>query len=71
MSDVTDRMQEAARTLETILPAGTGFVLLAFDLGEVSGESRLEYVSNGMREDVVKVMREFISITEENWGKHL
>jgi hypothetical protein len=71
MSDVTDRMQELARTVETILPAGTGFVVLAFDLGISTG--RLEYVSNSQRQDVVKAMKEFIAKTEGTgkWAKHL
>lgn len=68
-NDVKERMQETARTVSTILPPGTGFVLLAFDFGLKPGESRLEYVSNAVREDVVKVMKEFIAKTEGKWGK--
>lgn len=73
MSDTTDRMQDAARALAVILPPGTGFIIMAFDFGQVPGTSRLEYVSNGKREDVVNCMKEFIAITEAegNWGKHL
>jgi hypothetical protein len=71
MSDVTDRMQELGRTVETILPPNTGFVVLAFDLNTDCG--RLEYVSNAVREDVVKTMKEFIAKTEGTgrWAKHL
>jgi hypothetical protein len=71
MSDTTDRMQDCARTIETILPPHTGFVLLAFDLGPKTG--RLEYVSNGRRADVIKAMMEFINKAgpEQNWGKNV
>lgn len=73
MSDVTDRMQDCARAIEVMLPPHTGFVLLAFDLGEHSPTSRLEYCSNGRREDVIKAMHEFITKTGDpsKWGKHL
>lgn len=70
MSDVTDRLQEVARAVETILPPETGFVVLAFDLGS-DKPGRLEYVSNGEREDVVKAMKEFIEKTEGAWGQHV
>ncbi len=71
MSDTTERMQECARTISTILPPYTGFILLAFDLGDKPG--RLEYVSNGKREDCIKAMQEFIEKAgpEKNWMKDL
>lgn len=68
MSDVSERMQELARTVEVILPPGTGFVVLAFDLGVRS--SRMEYVSNAQRESIVLAMREFIVKTEGRFGEH-
>jgi hypothetical protein len=61
MSDVTERMQDAARTIQTVLPAGTGFVVLAFDFGQPSGTSQLEYVSNVNRASVGAIMRLCIS----------
>ncbi len=73
-NDVRERMQETARTIAAILPPGTGFVLLAFDLGEREHddrEHRMEYVANGCREDVVKAMKEFIAKTEGHWGEHV
>lgn len=73
MSDVTDRMQDAARTIQTVLPAGTGFIILAFDFEMPPGTSRLEYVSNAKRADVIATMKEFIAKTEGEgkWAKHL
>lgn len=69
-NDVRERLQEAARAIAVILPPGTGFALLAFDLGDVNG--RLEYVANGNREDVCKAMVEFIKLTAGGkYGKHL
>ena len=66
MSDVTDRLQDTARAIESNLPPGTGFVLLAFDHNQ---SGRLEYVANSERKDVVLAMREFIVKTESDWGK--
>jgi hypothetical protein len=68
MSDTRDRLQETAAMISTILPPHTGFVLLAFDF-KTGG--RMEYVSNGRREDVIKAMKEFIDhATAENFGRH-
>lgn len=68
-NDVRERMQEVAGAVQAILPPFTGFVVLAFDLDKAHG--RLEYVSNGDREGVVKAMKEFIENTEKGWGEHL
>ena len=70
-NDVRERMQETARTIETILPPGTGFILLAFDVNHVGG--RLEYVANCERKGCIEVMKEWIAKheTPENFGKHL
>lgn len=67
-NDVRERLQEIARTISIMLPPGTGFALLAFDLGDKPG--RLEYVANGRRADVIKAMREFIAKTETTWNTH-
>lgn len=68
-NDVRERLQEVARTIQVMLPPHTGFALLCFDFGEKQGA--LEYISNGQREDIVKVMKEFIAKTEHGYGKHL
>jgi hypothetical protein len=69
MNDVEERMQEVARTISVILPPGTGFTLLAFDLNKQQG--RAQYISNANKSDAIKLMREFIEKAEKHWGKHL
>ena len=66
-NDVRERLQELAQYIAVVLPPNTGFVLLAFDFGP---GGRTEYVSNADRQDVVKLLREFIAKTEGTWGKH-
>lgn len=63
-----DRMQLIGRLVDEELPQGWGFVVLAFPFGDEAG--RLNYVANGAREDVIKVMKEFIAKTEASWGSH-
>jgi hypothetical protein len=53
-----DQMQKIARKVDEELPQGWGFAVLAFPFGE--GEGRINYVSNGNREDVVKVVRQWL-----------
>ena len=70
-NDIRDSLQETARAIEARLPPHTGFFLLAFDFGDKPG--RMEYTSNARREDVLKLMLEFIekSVDDpERWMKH-
>ena len=67
-NDIRDRLQDTARAVAATLPPGTGFIVLAFDLDTDKG--RLEYISNGRREDCVKAMKEFIQKTESAWMEH-
>ena len=60
------KMQGLARFVKDELPPGWGFVLMVFPFGEPPG--RMNYVSNGKREDVVPAMKEFIQRTEGTWG---
>lgn len=60
-------MQSLARHIDNQLPFGWGFVLLAFPFG---ADGRMNYVANGKREDVVRVMYEFIEATKEQWAEH-
>jgi hypothetical protein len=67
MNDIRERLQETAAMIQTRLPPNTMFVLLAGDFGP----GTLEYISNGRREDVVKLLKEFIKKTEgERWMRH-
>lgn len=60
MEDVGRKL--AAR-INADLPPGIGFALLLYEFGE--GERRwLSYIANGKREDMIKTMKEFISINE-------
>jgi hypothetical protein len=53
------RMQAIGDAVAKELPAGHGFFVLCFPLN-VPG-ARGEYVSNGQRSDVIKVMKDFIA----------
>lgn len=53
-----DRMQKIARLIDEELPHKWGFFLMTFPLGDQTG--RMNYVSNGKREDIRKLMREFL-----------
>jgi hypothetical protein len=66
---IRDRMQEMARAVDDHLPNGYCFIVMAFPVGK---GGRLEYASNADREDVLKVMKEFIKYNEsgENFNKH-
>ena len=73
MSDTRERMQEAGRAVESILPPGTGFALLAFDHNKPNDprpSGRLDYVANGRREDVCRSMLDFVARAAEHFGKH-
>jgi hypothetical protein len=64
--EISNRLQAIAKAIKFALPEGHGFVLCTFEFGP---ESMLQYVSNGRREDVLQVMREFIvTITDKNYG---
>jgi hypothetical protein len=68
--EAKNMMQEIAKNIESKLPEGMGFCLLAFDFGD-KPLRRLNYVSNAEREDIVKTMKEWIAKTEGNFGKHV
>lgn len=65
-------MQKIARAIDEELPAGWGFILMAFPCSDVALEiNRCNYVANCKREDAVKVIREWLSKqTPENFGTH-
>lgn len=65
-----NKMQKIAKDISSRLPEGMGFVLLAFELGDKPNR-RLNYVSNGNREDIVGVMKEWIRKTEGHFGEHV
>lgn len=52
-------------TIASALPPGFGFTLLLYDFGE---NGSLFYTSNGKREDVIKMMEEFIKLNQPSKG---
>ena len=58
MNAARERMQAAARAVQSHLPVGCGFFILAFPFGE--SDEKAQYVSNARRADVIKAMHEFL-----------
>jgi hypothetical protein len=50
--------RELGVLLDKQMPKGVGFMLMVFDFGQ---KGNLAYISNGVREDVVRVLQEFIA----------
>ena len=65
---VVSDMQKLARLVDTQLPYGWGFVVLAFPFG---AGGRMNYISNAQRADIVRAMYEFIEATKDKWGEHV
>jgi hypothetical protein len=63
---VRSGLQALARHIDTHLPYGWGFVVLAFPFG---AGGRMNYAANAERADVVRAMYEFIEVTKEKWAK--
>jgi hypothetical protein len=65
-----DQMQKIARLVNEELPDGWGFFVMAYPFNDLAG--RMNYVANGERSDVLKLMREFIAKNENpaDWMKH-
>ena len=72
MSMDKNYLRELARAIDATLPDNHGFILLTFPFGNDPG-SRVAYVSNANRKEVIAVMKEFIITAsgEEGWMKHL
>lgn len=58
-------MNVLGKTIDELLngdkPKEVGFVLLMFSLGEPTSKSRMNYISNSNRKDVVVALKEFIA----------
>jgi len=60
-----------AKMVEQNIPKNCGFCVLLFPFGE-GEDHRMQYISNGNREDIVTAMKEWIKKTEgDNFGKDL
>lgn len=66
-----EHANDLARMVEQNIPKEYGFCLLLFPFGE-GDDYRMQYISNGNREDIVKAMKEWIKKTEDdNFGKDI
>lgn len=66
-----EHANDLARMVEQNIPKEYGFCLLLFPFGE-GDDNRMQYISNGNREDIVKAMKEWIKKTEDdNFGKDI
>jgi hypothetical protein len=59
MNVIRARMQAIGKAVEAHLPAGYGFMVMCFPFN-APPDARGEYVSNARREDVVRMLQEFI-----------
>ena len=55
-----DVLQLIAKEIKEKLPESMGFALLAYEFGGAD-DRRMMYISNSNREDVLKVMLEFVN----------
>lgn len=66
-----EHANDLAKMVEQNIPKEYGFCLLLFPFGE-GDDNRMQYISNGNREDIVKAMKEWIKKTEDdNFGKDI
>lgn len=56
--EVAGAMKLIGNSIRDALPKSHGFALFVFDFGDAGHTS---YISTGQREDVVKLLREFIA----------
>lgn len=64
-----EHMQKIASAINEMLPQDWGFFVLAFPFGDAQGRSN--YASNGKREDIIRLMKEFlVRQGEENFMTH-
>lgn len=56
------KLNQLARDLRVKLPPGVGFTLFLFDYGQ---DGHLAYISTAEREDMVKVVREWLEKMEK------
>lgn len=66
--EVKATLAKLGRLLGDRMPFNYGFVLLVFEFG---ADSEMHYVSNAQREDVVRMMYEFIESTRGRFGEHI
>ena len=64
------RLRDICQAINERLPEKTGFLVMAFPIGR---EGRIRYASNGRREDVIAMMKEWLinASGPEEWLKHI
>jgi hypothetical protein len=65
-ANTRDHMQIIGQAVSELLPDKWGFFVMAFPFDHAKG--RMNYVASASREDVIKLMREFI---KRNGGRDL
>lgn len=59
--EIESKLRELAHRVGDDMPEGWGFALLLFSYGE---KGNLFYISSAQRDDIIKVMREWIARNE-------
>lgn len=63
MQRLDEFMQGLTTALQDILGPKIGFVLLTSEFGQIEG-GRVNYISNGTRDDMLAMMREYLARVE-------
>lgn len=56
-AEIASKMQEVGNAVAKVLP-GVGFFVIAFPMNKA--DARGQYVSNARREDILRVMKNFV-----------
>lgn len=59
-------LRDIARTLKDVMPPGFGFTLFIFEYGDDVDHGSMFYASSSVREDMLKVLKEFIAKQEQS-----
>lgn len=69
IQSLNEKLQDIAEKVKEELPKDTGFAILCFPFYT---NGRLFYISNANRDDVAKVMKEWIDkVNQDNFGKDI
>ena len=61
--EVQEKLRKLALGIIEEIPPEWGFVLMTFPIGDKLG--RMNYISNGKHEDVIKLLRDFVYRNKE------
>lgn len=70
-ANTRETLQAIGRVIDEALPQGWGFFLMSFPFNDAEG--RMNYIANSQREDVIKLMHEFIQKEDrlKGYGEHV